>query len=260
MIGAIIGDIAGSTYEFIGNKNVQAPLFPPGSTFTDDTVMLVATADALLHGREFAAVYRAYGARFPAPKGGYGARFHGWLRAPDPRPYGSWGNGAAMRVAPIGWAFATWEETIRVAEQSAAVTHNHPEGMKGAAATAAAIWLARTGASKAAIRAAITKTFGYDLTRTCDAIRPGYTFHESAQQTVPEAIIAFLDSTHFAEAIQLAISLGGDADTLACITGGIAQAFYREIPDALLHRARELVDPALLRMVEAFNERFAIAN
>jgi ADP-ribosylglycohydrolase len=220
MLGSIIGDIAGSTYEFSRNKNLASSLFPPGSDFTDDSIMLVASADALLHSRGFAKAYRDYGARFPAPMGGYGARFGQWLRASEPKPYGSWGNGAAMRVSPIGWAFATLEQTTRQAIESAGVTHNHPEGIKGASATAAGIWLARHAASKESIRDYLSNTFGYDLGRTCDSIRPNYRFNESSQGTVPEAIIAFLDSIDFEHAIQLAISLGGDADTLACITGG----------------------------------------
>ena len=192
--------------------------------------------------------------------GGYGARFGGWLETMDPQPYGSWGNGSAMRVSPIGWAFTGLEETINCAHESSAVTHNHPEGMKGAAATAAAVWLARTGSSKESIRAHITETFGYDLARTCDSIRPDYRFNESSQGTVPEAIIAFLDSTDFSHAIQLAISLGGDADTLACITGGIAQAFYKKIPSFMTRKARDVLDASLLKIVDEFDARFALGT
>lgn len=253
MIGSIIGDIAGSTYEFAGNKNIDVPLFPAGSDFTDDTVMLVATADVLLLGGGFVRAYRTYGARFPFPTGRYGMRFGQWLTAEDPKPYGSWGNGAAMRVAPIGWAFAGLEETVQRASESAAVTHDHPEGVKGASATAAAIWLARNGRSKEEIRAHIAGTFGYDLARTCDDIRPEYRFNESSQGTVPEAIVAFLDSSDFEHAIRLAISLGGDADTLACITGGIAEAFYKDVPTYMVQKAREILAPSLLRVVEEFD-------
>jgi ADP-ribosyl-[dinitrogen reductase] hydrolase len=256
MIGSIIGDIAGSCYEFSRNKDITVPLFPPGSIFTDDTVMLVATADALLNRKGFMQSYRAFGVRYPFPKGGYGARFGAWLTSSNPRPYDSWGNGSAMRVAPIGWAFDRLEETVQWAGESAEVTHNHPEGIKGASATAAAIWLARTGRSKEEIRGYVEKTFGYNLQRTCDSIRPSYRFNESSQGTVPEAIIAFLDSTSFEHAIRLAISLGGDADTLACITGGIAQAYYKEIPPYMIQKARDLLDPFLLGILDDFHRRF----
>lgn len=260
MIGSIIGDIAGSTYEFTGNKDPGAPLFPPGSNFTDDTVMLVATADALMHGMDFSAAYRRYGARFPSPMGGYGSRFRGWLTSNTPAPYGSWGNGAAMRVSPIGWAFNSLEETLRCAAQSAAVTHNHPEGIKGATAAAGCIWLARTGASKAEIRSWLEGAFDYDLDRSCEDIRPDYAFNESAAGTVPEAIIAFLDSTNFEHALRLAISLGGDADTLACITGGIAQAFYPKIPDPMVAQAHALLDATLTDILRQFERRFPIGG
>jgi ADP-ribosyl-[dinitrogen reductase] hydrolase len=256
MIGSIIGDIAGSCYEFSENKDITSPLFPPGADFTDDTVMLVATAHALLRGKGFSKAYRTFGAQYPSPMGGYGARFGAWLESMDPEPYGSWGNGSAMRVPPVGWAFASLEETLQRAGESAAVTHNHPEGIKGASATAAAIWLARTGTPKEAIRNYVMKSFGYDLQRTCDSIRPSYRFNESSQGTVPEAIIAFLDSTDFEHAIQLAISLGGDADTLACITGGIAQAYYKKIPAYMIQKARNILDPSLLSVVEEFNRQF----
>jgi ADP-ribosylglycohydrolase len=258
MIGSIIGDIAGSCYEFSGNKDITVPLFPPGSNFTDDTVMLVATADALLKHTAFGQTYRAWGARYPYPKGGYGARFGAWLHALDPKPYDSWGNGSAMRVAPIGWVCESLAETVALARESAAVTHNHPEGIKGAGATAAAIWLARNGSTKEGIRSSIESTFGYNLQRTCDSIRPHYRFNESAQGTVPEAMIAFLDSTDFEHAIRLAISLGGDADTLACIAGGIAQAYYREIPPSMTQQVRTSLDPALLGIMDEFNQRYKL--
>lgn len=260
MLGSIIGDISGSRYEFSENKNQGVPLFPQGSDFTDDTIMLVATAHAVLHGVSFTTAYRTYGARYPSPLGNYGARFSGWLESLDPEPYGSWGNGSAMRVGPIGWAFDTLAETVQWASDSAAVTHNHPEGVKGAAATASAIWLARSGSTKDEIRRHITESFGYDLRRTCDTIRPTYRFNESSQGTVPEAIIAFLDSQDFEEAIRLAISLGGDADTLACITGGIAQAYYKKIPDYMVQKARGLLDASLLEVVDEFTMRFKIEH
>ena len=160
------------------------------------------------------------------PNAGYGGMFGRWLRAEHPQPYGSFGNGSAMRVAAAGWLFDTLDKTLELAKVTAEVTHNHPEGIKGAQATAAAIFLARTGHSKPEIRQYVEQTFGYDLSRTCDEIRPGYRHVETCQQTVPEAIIAFLESTGFEDALRNAVSLGGDSDTLACITGGIAEAFY----------------------------------
>ena len=202
------------------------------SHFTDDTVMTVAVARGLMAGqgnaqKTFAEVQhemRCWGRAYP--HAGYGGMFRRWLRAEHPQPYGSFGNGSAMRVAAAGWLFDTLDKTLEMAKVTAEVTHNHPEGIKGAQATAAAIFLARTGHSKPEIRQYVEQTFGYDLSRTCDEIRPGYRHVETCQQTVPEAIIAFLESTGFEDALRNAVSLGGDSDTLACITGGIAEAFY----------------------------------
>lgn len=176
--------------------------------------------------------------------GGYGARFNSWAGSQRSEPYNSWGNGSAMRVAAVGWAFDTLEETLEVARRSAEITHNHPEGIKGAQATAAAIFLARKGASKNQIKVYVEECYGYDLSRTCDTIRPGYQFNESCRETVPEAIIAFLDSTDFESAIRLAVSLGGDSDTLACITGGIAEAFYgmNGVPAGKIHPTSKRID------------------
>lgn len=232
MIGAIAGDIIGSVYEFDNIKTTDFPLFTSESDYTDDTIMTVAVADWLLNGGDLTRVMQEYGRKYPCPMGGYGGRFSGWLREKDPQPYNSWGNGSAMRVSAVGWKFDSLEETLDVARETALVSHNHPEGIKGAQATAAAIYLARTGKNKQEIKQYIETTFFYDLNRTCDEIRPTYHFNESCQGTVPEAIIAFLDSTDFENAIRLAVSLGGDSDTLACITGGIAEAFYG-VPDTI---------------------------
>lgn len=232
MIGAIAGDIIGSVYEFDNIKTTDFPLFTSESDYTDDTIMTVAVADWLLNGGDLTRVMQGYGRKYPCPMGGYGGRFSGWLREKDPQPYNSWGNGSAMRVSAVGWKFDSLEETLDVARETALVSHNHPEGIKGAQATAAAIYLARTGKNKQEIKQYIETTFSYDLNRTCDEIRPTYHFNESCQGTVPEAIIAFLDSTDFENAIRLAVSLGGDSDTLACITGGIAEAFYG-VPDTI---------------------------
>lgn len=257
MLGSILGDIAGSTYEFVENKRLDVPLFPEGSNFTDDTIMTVATADAILGDGDYTAAYRRWGIRYPDPMGGYGVRFREWLETPGAKAYGSWGNGSAMRVAPIGWAFDTLEQTKAEARRSAEVTHNHPEGIKGAEATAVAIWLARHGSSKDEIRQVISETYGYDLTRTCDEIRPTYRFNESCQETVPQAFAAFFDSTDFENALRLAVSLGGDADTIACITGGVAEAFYRKIPHQLRMSAdRLLAGEPLKPVATAFVARY----
>ena len=234
MLGAILGDMVGSPFEFDRNnhKSKDFPLLSEKSHFTDDTVMTVAVARGLMAGqgnaqKTFAEVQhemRRLGKAYP--NASYGGMFGQWLYAEHPQPYGSFGNGSAMRVAATGWLFDTLDKTLEIAKVTAEVTHNHPEGVKGAQATAAAIFLARTGHSKPEIRQYVEQTFGYDLSRTCDEIRPYYCHVETCQQTVPEAIVAFLESTGFEDALRNAVSLGGDSDTLACITGGIAEAFY----------------------------------
>lgn len=242
MLGAIIGDTVGSIYEFGNIKTTDFPLFSERSEFTDDSVMSVAVADWLLRDKnhthkELEASMVRFANQYRNPKGGYGWSFYQWLfSGRERKPYNSWGNGSAMRVSAVGWAFETLEETLRVAEISASITHNHPEGIKGAQAVAAAIFLARNGKTKAEIKEYVETCFGYDLNRTCDEIRSDYDFDESCQGTVPEAIIAFLDSTDFESAVRLAVSLGGDSDTLACITGGIAEAYYKEIPEEIAHQ------------------------
>ena len=230
MIGAILGDIIGSPYEFDrGNKTKDFPLFSKHSSFTDDSVMTVAVAEALMNCRgksgravkdELVKVMRRWGHKYPGA--GYGSRFYYWLFADDPKPYRSFGNGSAMRVSSAGWFYDTIGETRRYARLSAEVSHNHPEGIKGAEATASAIFLAREGASKEEIKKYVESEFGYDLSRTCDEIRPGYAHVETCQKTVPEAITAFLEGGSFEDVIRTAVSLGGDCDTLTCIAGGIA--------------------------------------
>ena len=228
MLGAILGDMVGSPFEFDHNnyKHKDFPLLSERSHFTDDTVMTLAVARGLISGqgdaqKTFAEVrYEMRRLGNVYPDAGYGGMFRRWLRAEHPQPYGSFGNGSAM------WLFDMLDKTLEMAKVTAEVTHNHPEGIKGAQATAAAIFLARTGHSKPEIRQYVEQTFGYDLSRTCDEIRPGYRHVETCQQTVPEAIVAFLESTGFEDALRNAVSLGGDSDTLACITGGIAEAFY----------------------------------
>lgn len=258
MLGAIAGDVIGSPYEFDHNniKTTDFPLFSERSHFTDDSILTVATAEALLTGGDYAEVYKRYHDYYPGA--GWGAMFRNMARAGSLRPYGSFGNGSAMRVAPIGFACDTLEETLREAERSAAVTHDRPEGVKGAQATAAAIFLARTGSGKVAIRSFITDAFGYDLSRSLDEIRPGYRHVEPCQETVPEALTAFLESTGFEDAIRKAVSLGGDSDTLACITGGIAEAFYGAVPPAIRMEVERRLDARLLRIVNAYRARPAV--
>jgi len=227
MLGAIIGDIVGSVYEWNNIKTKEFPLFSEKCHFTDDTVMTIAVADAILNGAksdDFIESFNRFGNLFPGA--GYGGSFRKWLISDVKAPYNSWGNGSAMRVSPCGWVADSLQETENLAEVSAAVTHNHPEGIKGAKATAAAIYLARIGKSKSEIKDYIESTYGYDLSRTLDEKRPSYKFDVSCQGTVPEAIIAFLESKGFEDAIRNAISLGGDSDTLAAITGSIAEAAY----------------------------------
>ena len=240
MYGAILGDMIGAPYEFDrGNKTKDFTLFTGGSNFTDDTVMTIAVAEALLNaeGKGEAEVkaliiesMQKWGRKYP--NAGYGGRFIGWLWEADPKPYGSYGNGSAMRVAAAGWLYDTIERTREMARLTAEVTHDHPEGIKGAEATASAIFLARTGSGKDGIRQYVEREFGYALGRSCDDIRPGYHHVESCQETVPQAICAFLESTGFEDALRTAVSLGGDSDTLAAITGSIAEAFFG-VPEEL---------------------------
>lgn len=260
MIGAVIGDIAGSFYEFTENKDADVDLFPPDCGFTDDSILTVATASAILNRQPYRDAYLEFGRRFPCPLGGYGIRFGAWLRQQDPEPYNSWGNGSAMRVGPVGWAFDTMETVLAEAGRSAKVSHNHAEGIKGAQATAAAVWMAARGKSKEAIRSFISENFGYDLSQTVEEIRRYYTFDESCQGTVPEAIVAFLDSTDFTSAIRNAISLGGDADTVGCITGAIAEAYYKQIPEAMLDKARGILPEDFLSVISEFEGKFGGAN
>ena len=254
MIGAIAGDIIGSIYEQDPVKTKDFPLFDPWCCFTDDTVLTVAVADAILTGRSYQESIREIGRRYP--EAGYGGAFILRLHSDHPQPYNSWGNGSAMRVSPVGFAFSTEDEVLREAEKTADISHNHPEGIKGAQATALAVYLARTGYEKEEIRRQISRRFDYDLERTVDDIRPTYSFDVSCQGTVPEAIIAFLDSSTYEDAVRNAISLGGDSDTLACITGGIAEAFYRSIPKQIQAKVRECLPPDLWEITDAFCQKY----
>ncbi len=250
MIGAVAGDIIGSIYEFDQIKTKDFPLFSEECTFTDDTVLTVAIGDAILSGGSYLDSVKRIGRLYP--DSGYGGCFYHWLHSDDRLPYNSWGNGSAMRVSPVGFAFSTEEEVLEQARKSAEITHNHPEGIKGAESTALAVFLARTGSGKETIRARITDQFGYNLDRTVDDIRPSYRFNESCQETVPEAIVAFLDSESYEDAIRNAVSLGGDSDTLACITGGIAEAFYGGVPYEITARVEEILTPDLLDITKRF--------
>ncbi len=259
MLGAILGDMIGAPYEFDrGGKTKDFPLFIDSSKFTDDTVMTVAVAEALLDtlgspdAEIKAALVRSmqkWGRAYP--RAGYGGMFRQWLAKADPKPYGSFGNGSAMRVAAAGWLGNDIAEVRRLAALTAAVTHNHPEGIKGAESAASAIFLARTGADKAEIRRYIVSEFGYDLSRTCDEIRPGYHHVESCQETVPEAMTAFLEGDDFEDVIRTAVSLGGDCDTLTCISGSIAEAFYG-IPDDIEKEGLSRLTPDVRSVVDRF--------
>ena len=254
MFGAIIGDVIGSVYEWNNIKTTDFPLFSAQSKFTDDTVLTIAIADAILEKKDYGLTLKEYGQKYP--DAGYGGMFRDWMRVASSQPYNSYGNGSAMRVSPVGFAFNTQEDVTTEAQNSAMVTHNHPEGIKGAQATALSIYMARTGSSKAQIKECISKRFGYKLDRKIADIRPHYTFDVTCQGSVPEAIIAFLESNDFEHAIRLAVSLGGDSDTIACITGGIAQAFYGEIPDEIVSEVKERLPQTFIDVVDRFNARY----
>lgn len=249
MIGAIAGDIIGSIYEQRPIKTKQFPLFKDRCYFTDDTVLTVAIAYAILTQRSYRQSLKKLGRLYP--RAGYGGSFILWLQSDNPQPYNSWGNGSAMRVSPVGFAYQSETDVLLHAKLTAQVSHNHPEGIKGAQATALAVFLAKTGSGKNQIRARISNEFGYDLNRTIDDIRPEYSFDVSCQGTVPEAIIAFIDSDSYEDAVRNAISLGGDSDTLACIAGGIAEAFYG-VPGDIRKEVRKRLTPNLLKIVESF--------
>ncbi len=265
MIGAMIGDIIGSPYEFDrGNKTKVFPLFTDKSQFTDDTVMTVAVAAALMDTMgesgfdiKYALVksMKKWGHKYP--HAGYGGMFLYWLKSHDPEPYNSYGNGSAMRVSSAGWLFDTLEETRRIAKLTAEVTHNHPEGIKGAEAAASVIFMGRNGISKDEIKEYITSEFGYDLSRTCDEIRPTYTHVESCQETVPEAITAFLEGTDFEDVIRTAVSLGGDCDTLTCIAGSMAEAFYG-VPEDIAAECRKRLPQDIKNVLDRFDKIRAV--
>lgn len=254
MIGAIAGDVIGSVHEHAGTKRTDFPLFTEESRWTDDTVLTIATAEALLAGIPYDRAYRDWARRHPYA--GYGGAFKRWFRDAAAGPYNSWGNGSAMRVSPVAFGFDTAESVLAEAERSAAVTHDHPEGIRGAQAAALATFLARQRIPRPDIRAELMRRFGYALDRTLDAIRPAYAFDVSCQGSVPEALIAFLETPDALSAIRGAISLGGDADTQAAIAGAAAVAWDGRLPAAVDAEVRRRLTPAMREVVEAFEARY----
>lgn len=273
MLGAIVGDIVGSVYEWDNIKTKDFPLFREDCFFADDTVMTCAVAEAIMNGGQkddFIDAMKKYGRMYP--DAGYGARFNQWLMTDNREPYNSFGNGSAMRVSPCAWTMdcsfcartGAWPSRRALARLSAEVTHNHPEGIKGAMATADAIFMCRYffGSNNAAeikrrVKEHIEKEYGYDLSKTLDEIRPTYRFNETCQDTVPQAIVAFLESTDFEDAIRNAISLGGDSDTLAAITGSIAEAAYG-VPEWIKDKAYSYLDEPLKEVLRRWEETVVI--
>lgn len=256
MLGAIAGDIIGSYYEHSRMKFYDFKLFQSRSKFTDDTVMTLAVARWLLECAEdghpkdkLISIMQELGREYP--RAGYGYRFNKWLNSEDPQPYNSWGNGGAMRVSPVGLYAETLDQALDLAKRSAEVSHNHPEGIKGAQAVAAAVWMAKHGHSKDKIRDCIISQFQYDLNRTVEEIRPEYLWEISSQGSVPEAIICFLDGKDFEDTIRLAISLGGDADTMACIAGAISACIY-PIPQEIEEECKRRLPPLLYHTMQRF--------
>jgi ADP-ribosylglycohydrolase len=258
MLGVIAGDVIGSVFEFRATKTPDFELFHPLSSFTDDTVLTLATAHAILTGTPYDAAYRTFGLRYP--NAGYGAGFKRWLLEKNAGPYNSWGNGSAMRVAPIGIVYDDEDSVMLEAERSAAVSHNHPEGIKGAQAVALGVWMARSGASKQEIRDRLTTRFAYDLTRSVEAIRVDYHFDVSCQGSVPQAISAFLEADSVEHAIRLAVSLGGDSDTQAAIAGGLAHAFYGNVPEEIARPVLQRLPEDLLEVLRDFQSVFPVTR
>ncbi len=256
MIGAISGDVIGSVYEGAPPQAKNFPLFVPGSRFTDDTVLTIAVASAIREGVEFGDAIRRWGWRYP--NAGYGGRFHDWLFREDAGPYNSFGNGSAMRVAAVGWAFDDLDVVLRKAAESAEVTHNHPEGIKGAQAVAAAVLVARKGQTKDQIAALMSQRFGYDCTIELGVLQRQAKFDVTCQGTIPAATVAFLRSADFEDAVRNAVSFGGDTDTLACIAGAMAEAHYGGVPAGIRAEIHRRLDDPLRDEVVAFANRYGI--
>ena len=278
MLGAVIGDIAGSVYEFSNTKDYNFEMFPTGSNFTDDTVMTMAVAEWALNNdicadievqtKLLESIMVDVAKDVPCPMGGYGAGFHTWLFHPERLidyrtgrtasgrcPYNSWGNGSAMRTSSVGWLYDDMDTTLKVAETAASITHNHPEGIKGAQAVTAAIFMARNGASKEDIKKYITTKFHYNLDQSWEYLHDTYEWDSSCQGTVPQAIVSFLASDNFESAIRMAISIGGDSDTLACITGSIAEAYYKNIPEYMVSKAMNLLPVRFKNVLQMMREK-----
>jgi len=250
MLGAVSGDIIGSPYEFAPNKTIDFPLFRPNSTFTDDSILTVALADALLHDLDLINTLKRYTRKYP--DGGYGGSYRQWAFSDSREPYNSWGNGSAMRTSVVGFLINKESDVLKTTRECAQVTHNHPEGVRGAQAVSLCIYLARKGASKNDIQNEISKWFNYDLEKTIDEIRPTYFFDVSCQGSVPQSITAFLESKDFEDSIRLAVSLGGDSDTMACITGSISEAFYGQVPEEIILETRKRLPKEFLRIIDEF--------
>tara|TARA_R110001606_G_scaffold399285_2_gene583680 strand:+ start:7957 stop:8748 length:792 start_codon:yes stop_codon:yes gene_type:complete len=254
MIGAIAGDIIGSIYEWNNIKTKEFELFGEYCTFTDDSLLTIALAETILNNGDYTEQLKKYYQRYP--NAGYGAMYRRWAVSDGSEPYNSWGNGAAMRISAVGFAFDSLGDVLTHAKQHTQITHNHPEGIKGAQATASIIYLARKGANKAFIKEFVETEFNYDLSLTLEDIRPSYRFDESCQGTVPQAITALLESDDFEDAIRNAISLGGDSDTLACITGGMAQAFYGGVPQHITEKVMSYLDDELKSVAVEFHKQY----
>lgn len=254
IIGAVIGDIIGSTYEFVNNKNYDFDFFPKRSRFTDDTVLTMAITDALVNNKDYTLTAHSYARKYKGR--GYGGKFRDWIKSDVPQPYNSLGNGSAMRVSPVGFAFNDIETVMQKAKETAEITHNHPEGIKGAQAIASAIYLARTGKSKQEIKSFIEETFQYDLNFTLDEIRADYKLNVTCMGSVPHAINAFLESTDYETTIRLSISIGGDSDTIACMAGGIAVAFYKNIPQKILDFAHRILPNEFIQLLNDFDQKY----
>jgi len=250
MIGAIAGDVIGSVYEWNNLKNKHFDLFKKSSEFTDDSVLTIATMDSIVNNIPFNVSYKKWFRKYP--HSGYGGSFQQWGYSDDLQPYNSWGNGSAMRVSPIGYHYETLQEVLSKSEESASATHNHPEGIKGAQSVAVAIYMAKNGKEKQEIKQYIENNFGYDLNESLDSIREWYEFDVSCQGSVPQAIIAFLESNDYEDAIRNAISIGGDSDTIACITGGIAEAYYKEIPRYIIEEVSKLLPQEMKDVINRF--------
>lgn len=256
MLGAIAGDMIGSRFEWHNHKSKDFELFTDASRFTDDSVLTIALADSLLSGIPFTEKLKEYFWRYP--HAGYGGRFFRWAGSDSSEPYNSFGNGSAMRVSPVGWYFNDLSTVLSEARRSAAVTHDHPEGIKGAQATATAIFLARSGENKADIRDFVVERFGYQFDFTLDSIRPHYRFDVTCQGSVPQALQAFFEARDFEDSIRNAVSIGGDSDTIACITGSIAEAFYGGVPGPIAEQVWRRLDKPLAAVVQQFRRALSV--